>query len=159
MKAFHLRGSVLLALSICIFSLQSGTLEAFEGHNNIGVGYGIPSGGGAGISFEREVDVNILFSAGPAVALGHTLNGEVGWEAGFQTHFRSQYSFIRPGLSVWYGRNSDNEEGFSYGGSARMQLGRMIQVSTSTNNYLDLYILYNDTSSSIKLATAYILKF
>ncbi len=150
--------TVLLAVLITILAL-SGTVKAFEGHNNIGLGYGIPYGGGIGLGFEREVEVLDIFSAGPAIGLGHTLDSGLGWAAGIQTHFLSQDDFIRPGISMWYGTNDNDNEGFSVGGDVRMQMGNMLQVFTSTNNYLDIGLQYNTESESLKFGVGYVLRF
>lgn len=171
MKKVWIKGlaAVLVLTAVAVFAF-TGSVAAAEpaeapgvsilSSYNIGVGYGIPYGGGFGLNIEREIALSDVLTVGPTVGLGYTTGDkdDFGWDVGLQLHYLLN-QLVTPTISAMYGTNNDNKDDFSIGAGARITLGNIIQVLGSRNNYLDVSAQYENEDNDVTAAVGYVIQF
>lgn len=139
----NFRKLLLLSIISISFLTTSQRAEAFEIHQNLGAGIGIPFGI-FGVSYELEVNIIDSIAIGPTLALGTSILDGGASEVGLQLHFGHKDALLRYGLSYWSGTNTiietsfenyETEEGETAGINLRIQFG------SQRDNAIDVHIL------------------
>ena len=125
----------LAARLVCVavfFVLGSVNARAFELHNNVGAGIGIPYGL-FGAQYELELGFGNFVSVSPTIGAGTSLLAGAAVNGGVQLLLGNKDGLFRYGLTYWYGTNTIVEsrpdhfrlkQGSTVGAKARFQFGR-----------------------------------